>query len=420
MIAETERDATRKQLFTRLGEEALAQGKMWAHDAPEANAWRFTPDARTRVVAALVRRFGAARMRPALAAMKVRGLSVYSTSAGDGVHPMPQSVGEIGARHKSVEGGNLRAGIFGVNDGLVSNASLILGMAGANAEPRTVVLAGIAGLIAGAFSMAAGEYVSVRSQRELYEYQIGLERDELEKYPDEEAAELALIYAARGVPLAEAQRFSASLIANPIHALDTLAREELGLNPDALGSPWGAATSSFAAFATGAFLPLLPFLITQGPLALKISIALSLVALFGVGAALSLFTGRGALRSGRCPHLPHGSDVRFAGTQDGAKLACCQRRAWGRVATPPGEGREGMVNAVDQIGTAAFEPAQQLAQGTVGVGTRGDGPGRAVRASLRVEPFDVAHEHASVQVRERPDGSRLGREAVEDEHRFPA
>jgi VIT1/CCC1 family predicted Fe2+/Mn2+ transporter len=228
-------------------------------------------------------------------------MSVYSQVGGaldPAQHPMPQSVSEVGARHKSVEGGNLRAAIFGVNDGLVSNASLILGVAGASADARSIMLAGIAGLVAGAFSMASGEYVSVRSQRELYEYQIGLERDELEKYPEEEAAELALIYAARGVPLAEAQRFSTSLISNPVHALDTLAREELGLNPDALGSPWGAATSSFAAFAAGAFLPLLPFLITEGPLALKISIALSVVTLFGVGAALSLFTGRGALRSG--------------------------------------------------------------------------------------------------------------------------
>jgi vacuolar iron transporter family protein len=301
VIAETERDATRKQLFVRLGEEALEQGKMWARDVPEAHTWRFAPDARTRVVAALVRRFGAARLRPVLAAMKVRGMSMY-TQSGDAPYPtphaMPQSVSEIGARHKSVEGGNLRAGIFGVNDGLVSNASLILGMAGANADARTVVLAGVAGLIAGAFSMAAGEYVSVRSQRELYEYQIGLERDELEKYPDEEAAELSLIYAARGVPLAEAQRFSASLIANPVHALDTLAREELGLNPDALGSPWGAAISSFSAFAVGALIPLLPFLLSRDAAALKISIALSAVTLLGVGAALSLFTGRGALRSG--------------------------------------------------------------------------------------------------------------------------
>jgi VIT1/CCC1 family predicted Fe2+/Mn2+ transporter len=297
VLAQRESNLVRQKLFDRLGQEALEQSAMWARDVPEAATWRFAPDARTRVVAALVHRFGIRAMRPALAAMKVRGMSVYA-STGDGVHPMPQSVEEIGKRHKSVEGGNLRAAIFGVNDGLVSNASLIMGIAGANAEQHTLLLAGVAGLVAGAFSMAAGEYVSVRSQRELFEYQIGLERDELEKYPEEEAAELALIYAARGVPHAEAKRFSDSLIANPAHALDTLAREELGLNPDELGSPWGAAISSFTAFAVGALIPLLPFLLSQGKTALAISIGVSALTLLGVGAALSLFTGRGALRSG--------------------------------------------------------------------------------------------------------------------------
>jgi vacuolar iron transporter family protein len=271
VLANQETDATRKALFERLGGEALEQATMWARDVTDAATWRFEPDTRTRIVAALVRRFGIRAMRPALAAMKVRGMSAYGARGGGALpveHPMPQSVTEVGARHKSVEGGNLRAAIFGVNDGLVSNASLILGVAGASADARNLVLAGVAGLVAGAFSMAAGEYVSVRSQRELYEYQIGLERDELEKYPEEEAAELALIY------------------------------EELGLNPDALGSPWGAAISSFASFAAGALIPLLPFLLTRASLALPVSVALSAVTLFGVGAALSLFTGRGALRSG--------------------------------------------------------------------------------------------------------------------------
>ena len=144
-------------------------------------------------------------------------------------------------RHRGLGGGgNLRAAVFGVNDGLVSNASLILGIAGANPDPHVVLLAGVAGMAAGAFAMAAGEYVSVRSQRELFEYQIGLERDELEEYPEAEAQELALIYAAKGVPPKEARQLADKLVADPEHALDTLAREELGLNPEELGSPWGA------------------------------------------------------------------------------------------------------------------------------------------------------------------------------------
>jgi VIT1/CCC1 family predicted Fe2+/Mn2+ transporter len=147
-------------------------------------------------------------------------------------------------RHRGHGGGNLRAAVFGINDGLVSNASLILGVAGASSDAQLVLLTGVAGMCAGAFAMATGEYVSVRSQRELFEYQIGLEREELAQYPEAEAQELALIYAAKGLPPEEALRLATQIVADPEQALDTLAREELGLNPDELGSPWGAAISS--------------------------------------------------------------------------------------------------------------------------------------------------------------------------------
>jgi VIT1/CCC1 family predicted Fe2+/Mn2+ transporter len=156
----------------------------------------------------------------------------------------------------------------------------------------------VAGLTAGAFAMAAGEFVSVRSQRELFEYQIGLEREELAEYPDAEAQELALIYKAKGLSGSEAQRVAKQLVADPEHALDTLAREELGLNPDELGSPWGAAISSLLSFAVGAAIPLLPFALGAGANALVFAVALTAVALFGIGATLSLFTGRGAMMSG--------------------------------------------------------------------------------------------------------------------------
>lgn len=228
--------------------------------------------------------------------MKVRGLSVYSAPPAPG-HPRVTRVDEIGRRHRT-GGGNLRAAVFGVNDGLVSNASLIMGMAGAAAEPRMLLLAGVAGLLAGAFSMAAGEYVSVRSQREVFEYQIGLEREELEEYPQAEADELALIYETKGLERDEARRLAQTLIADPERALDALAREELGLNPDELGSPWGAASASFLAFGAGAVIPLLPFLLDEGPRAFAASVALAAAALFGVGATLSVFTGRSAFASG--------------------------------------------------------------------------------------------------------------------------
>jgi VIT1/CCC1 family predicted Fe2+/Mn2+ transporter len=229
--------------------------------------------------------------------MKVRGLSVYSHAAPG--HPVPTTLEEVGKRHRGVSGGgNLRAAVFGINDGLVSNASLILGVAGASANSSVILLSGVAGLLAGAFSMAAGEYVSVRSQREMFEHQIGLERDELAQYPEEEAEELALIYAARGLSREDALKLAKAVISDPAQALDTLAREELGLNPEDLGSPWGVAIFSFLSFAAGALVPLLPFFALSGGRALVISIGVTALALFAVGAAISLFTGRNALRDG--------------------------------------------------------------------------------------------------------------------------
>jgi vacuolar iron transporter family protein len=229
--------------------------------------------------------------------MKLRGLSIYSAPVSIAGHPMPTSLSDVGVRHRGGLGGNLRASVFGVSDGLVSNASLVLGVAGAGAASGYVLLTGTAGMLAGALSMAAGEYVSVRSQREMYEYQIALEREEVAEYPEEEAEELALIYEARGLELQQARGVSRALLAHPEQALDVLAREELGLNPDDLGSPWGAATSSFISFAVGATVPLLPFFArASGTFALVVTAVLTCVTLFGVGLTLSLFTGRDALK----------------------------------------------------------------------------------------------------------------------------
>ena len=296
-LAQLEPDPAARALFGELARAAEAQAAHWAgRESPAPGP--FVPSRRARVVARLARTLGPRRMLPVLAAMKVRGLSVYSSQRPAG-HAMPRSLEDFGQRHRSVgSGGALRAAVFGMNDGLVSNTSLILGIAGAGAEPRTLLLTGIAGLLAGAFSMAAGEYVSMRSQRELFEYQIGQERDELAQYPEEEAEEIALIYRARGLELEEARTVARKLMSDPEHALDTLAREELGLNPDDLGSPWGAAWTSFLAFAAGALLPLAPHLWLAGPSAVWATAAVALVALFSVGAALALFTGRGALASG--------------------------------------------------------------------------------------------------------------------------
>lgn len=296
VMAEAEAGTPRAELFNGLAAEAENQAGIWARQSGAAVP-EYAADLRARMVAALVRRHGPRPLRAVLVAMKVRGLSVYSHAAPG--HPLPTTLEEVGKRHRGVSGGgNLRAAVFGVNDGLVSNASLILGVAGASANNSIILLSGVAGLLAGAFSMAAGEYVSVRSQREMFEHQIGLERDELAQYPEEEAEELALIYAARGLPRADAQKLAKAIIADPAKALDTLAREELGLNPEDLGSPWGVAVFSFLSFAAGALVPLLPFFAPGGERALLVSIAFTALALFGVGAAISLFTGRSALRDG--------------------------------------------------------------------------------------------------------------------------
>jgi len=209
-------------------------------------------------------------------------------------------IGQTEGWHRtSGRSGTLRAVIFGVSDGLVSNLSLVMGVAGAAADsPRFILLAGIAGLLAGAFSMAAGEYISMQSQRELFERQIALERAEMEAMPEEEEAELAASYRAKGFTADEAATIAHRIFQDPKAALDLLVREELGLDPDELGSPWGAAAGSFAAFAVGAVIPVIPFLFGGGFALTALSLGLSLVALFAVGAGVSLLTGRGLLFSG--------------------------------------------------------------------------------------------------------------------------
>jgi VIT1/CCC1 family predicted Fe2+/Mn2+ transporter len=301
VVTRAEADPRKSTLFAELADAAESQARIWEKEL-EKDMGRippFHPSLRARLVAQLIRVLGPRAVRPILIAMKVRGMSVYQGMPVHGGHPMPTAVSEIGGRHKSVEaGGNVRAAVFGVNDGLVSNASLIMGVAGATADLHVVYLSGIAGLLAGAFSMAAGEYVSMRSQRELFQYQISLEREELEEYPLEEQEELALIYNARGLSKEQANDVAAELMKDKEQALDTLAREELGLNPADLGSPRGAALSSFLAFGAGGVVPLLPFLFGGGHGVMVAVIVTTAIALFLVGSALSLFTGKDAWWSG--------------------------------------------------------------------------------------------------------------------------
>lgn len=199
--------------------------------------------------------------------------------------------------HRAGQSGSVRAAVFGVSDGLVSNTALVMGFAGANPAGSTILFAGLAGLLAGAFSMAAGEYVSVASQRDLYRREIAMEASELADKPEEERRELELIYRAKGLGREQAAEVAERIMADPKTALDTLAREELGLNPDELGSPVKASASSFAAFAIGASIVVIPYLFATGTLALALAVTLAVIGLVIVGGLVGKFSGRGVVFS---------------------------------------------------------------------------------------------------------------------------
>jgi len=206
------------------------------------------------------------------------------------------SASEVHHSHRDVTGGWLRPAVFGVMDGLVSNTALIAGVAGGGAGTSTVALTGLAGLVAGALSMATGEYTSVASQSELARAEIEVEKREIARVPEAEEAELAAMYAAKGLDEGTAREVARQLSADPDNAWRAHVREEIGIDPDDLPSPWTAAGSSFAAFSAGALVPVLPFLLGASSLALAVGLAL--VALFLTGALVSRFTARGAVYSG--------------------------------------------------------------------------------------------------------------------------
>jgi VIT1/CCC1 family predicted Fe2+/Mn2+ transporter len=265
---------------------------------------------KTRAMKLLARVFGPSVIYPILQGTEISGTTAYAgqNAATAALAPEERAharvLSQLSQRtsherwHRAGAGGAVRAAIFGINDGLVSNLSLIMGFAGAGTDAEFVLLAGLAGLLAGASSMAAGEYVSMRSQRELFERQIDLEKAELAVMPGEEREELTLIYQAKGLPRDEAEHLVGRIMENPDIALDTLVREELGLDPADLGAPWSAAIGSFVAFSAGAILPVLPFFTGAGLPQVAASALIGAVALFGVGATVSIFTGRGALVSG--------------------------------------------------------------------------------------------------------------------------
>jgi len=319
-LARAEQNTDRADIFEKLAQAEEHHAARWAKLLEDNGVAvpPYRPSFRVKLLGWVSRNLGTQHVLPIVSGLEFRdqgeyvgqteatGMPAAERSHSRTLQLMMQENAAAGAQsiikaerwHSQGFGGSLRAAVFGINDGLISNFGLVMGIAGTSAEPRFVLLAGVAGLLAGAFSMAAGEYISVRSQRELYEQQLALEAQELEASPEEEHEELALIYQAKGVPADQANKLASQILSNPETAIQTLAREELGLDPDSLGSPWTAALSSFVAFAVGAVIPVIPYLLMHSSAALYFSAAVCGISLFTVGAAISIFTGRSLAYSG--------------------------------------------------------------------------------------------------------------------------
>lgn len=321
-MSEVEPDPRIAEVYSRISKTEIEHAAHWKKQAADRGTPfpEYRPDWRTRMLVRLGKRFGTGMILPVLQGMEQTGAFGYGQIPGaSAMQAQEQSHGrllniitgsvrgglsggtvmQLEGRHRSTGGNALRAAVLGANDGLVSNLSLVMGVAGATMAGQGVLIAGVAGLLAGAISMALGEWLSVQSSRELYQHQLDTEAEEIQTSPEEEAEELALIYEARGLDKQVAKDLADQVLANQETALDTLAREELGINPEDLGgSAWEAAITSFILFAFGAIIPVAPFIFTTGMTAVFISIGLSTLGLFALGAAITLFTGRSIWYSG--------------------------------------------------------------------------------------------------------------------------
>jgi VIT1/CCC1 family predicted Fe2+/Mn2+ transporter len=319
-LAAAEKDERLSEVYRRLANVERKHADRWRKKLEDAGETlpSFAPSWRTRTLGWLAKRFGIGVVLPSVQTFERVDTNKYASQpdARD-FHGEERShsrviqlmssmrggfaggdVARLEGRHRTTGGNALRAAVLGANDGLVSNLSLVMGVAGASFSERTILITGLAGLLAGATSMALGEWLSVQSARELYRHQLETEEEELLTMPEEEEEELALIYQARGLDEKQAREFAAGMMRSD-SALETLAREELGIDPSELGgSAWEAAITSFLLFALGAVFPVLPFVFLSGANAVLTSIILSAIALFTVGAAITLFTGRGVWFSG--------------------------------------------------------------------------------------------------------------------------
>ncbi|ACM06399.1 VIT1/CCC1 transporter family protein [Thermomicrobium roseum] len=323
-LAEAERSPELREVFLRLAAMEEEHARFWEQKLRELGVPvpQLRPGWRTRVLIALARHLGAALVLPTVTAREWADQAKYDAQPEAAVTALPatehqharllqligrerpsglpgSSLAILEGRHRAVGGNALRAAVLGANDGLVSNLSLVMGVAGADLAPKAILLTGIAGLLAGSLSMAMGEWLSVQSARELFEHQIRIEREELIAFPEEEREELELIYRAKGVPADTAQELADRLIREGAPALETLVREELAIDPEELGgSAWEAAIASFLLFSIGAIVPVLPYIAWGGIPAAVASVVLSGLALFLLGAGITVITGRSALRSG--------------------------------------------------------------------------------------------------------------------------
>ncbi len=319
-----ESDPHLSDLYLRLAETEERHGRLWADKLAEAGAppGEPRPTRRARILIWLAGRLGQGMLVSTIAAQERAGQFMYDDQPETVGTSLPgdersharilqtlvgesstgvtgPALGRFEGRHSAVGGNALRAAVLGANDGLVSNLALVMAVAGASISNDAVLIAGFAGLLAGAISMALGEWLSVQSSRELYERQLDIEKREIAEVPEEEAEELALIYQAKGMSADQARALAARIMEDAEAALSTMAREELGIDPDELGgSPWQAAFTSFFLFTAGAIFPVLPFVFTTGAAAIIGSLVLSGLALFAVGSGITLITGRGVWFSG--------------------------------------------------------------------------------------------------------------------------
>jgi vacuolar iron transporter family protein len=322
-LAEAEPDPRLQEVYGRLAAMEEGHAEFWRRqlDRIGARAQHLGLGWRTRALAWLARRFGPELVLPTVNTLEQRDVGQYDDQAEAVAHGLPaaersharivraieaapsgglpgSALARLEGRHRALGGNALRAAVLGANDGLVSNLSLVMGVAGANAAEKTILLTGLAGLAAGACSMAMGEWLSVNSSRELAQRQIDIEAAELEQSPEEEIEEITLIYEAKGLARPQAEALARQMMGNKQTALDTLVREELGLDPEELGgSAWVAGASSFLLFSLGAVFPVLPFLFLSGATAILASLVSGGVALAAIGAGTSLFTGRGLVFS---------------------------------------------------------------------------------------------------------------------------